>query len=50
MAVLMGLPKSRLGLACVVAFAVFVSVGSARWVGWLEVPELALYDRDLRAA
>jgi CHASE2 domain-containing sensor protein len=50
MAVLTGLPKSRLGLACIVAFAVFVSVGSARWLGWLEVPEFALYDRDLRAA
>ena len=43
MAVLTGLPKSRLGLACVVAFAVFVSVGSARWLGWLEVPGFALY-------
>jgi adenylate cyclase len=45
-----GLFKSRPVLACAVAFVVFTSVGLARWFGVLEVPELALYDRDLRVA
>jgi adenylate cyclase len=50
MAMVPGLLKSRPGLACAIAFAVFASVGFARWLGWLEVPEFALYDHDLRVA
>ncbi len=50
MAILARVPRSRPTLACLVAFAVFAGIGFARWLGWLEVAELALYDRDLRVA
>jgi hypothetical protein len=50
MAVLARLPRSRPVLACTIALTVFAGLGLARELGWLEVPELALYDDDLRAA
>ena len=41
-----GIAKSRPALACAIALAVFFALGSARLLGLLEAPELALYDRD----
>lgn len=45
-----GLPKTRPVLACAIATAVFFALTFVRLVGLLEVPELALYDRDRRLA